>query len=159
MHLFLEACQKRSLCLEPLKHRAQFMIRLCKVYFERLFGKQEVGSEADTVANDLFYFVRWYDTVPLSRIISRCTTDIAAIDDTLPNWMESLLQKLIMLMIALAVVVYVSGWRAVLMGSAIAFVGVGFSRVYLKAQLCVKRENSNAKSPGIVLSCFCCGRY
>ena len=100
------------------------------------------------------YSVRWYDTVPLSRIISRCTTDIAAIDDDLPNWTESLLQKLIVLIIALAAVVYIAGWRAVLMGSVITIAGVGCSRVYLKAQLCVKRENSNARSPGIFLLCF-----
>ena len=42
VHLSLEAYRKRALCSEPPKHRAQSMIRLCNVYFGRLFGKQEV---------------------------------------------------------------------------------------------------------------------
>lgn len=66
--------------------------------------------------------------------------------------MESLLQILISLVVALVAVVYVAGWRAVILGLLIVFAGAGWGSIYLRAQLCVKRENSNAKSPGAVHS-------
>lgn len=96
----------------------------------------------------LIMFCRWLDTVPLARIVSRCTTDIEAIDDSLPTWMEAFIQISIMLLVSLAAVVYIAGWRAIFVGAIVAIAAATWGAIYLRAQLCVKRENSNAKSPG-----------
>lgn len=95
---------------------------------------------------------RWLDTVPLARIVSRCTTDIEAIDDSLPMWMVTFIQISIMLLVSLAAVVFIAGWQAIVVGVITAVAATTWGAIYLRAQLCVKRENSNAKSPGNFLS-------
>lgn len=92
----------------------------------------------------------WFDTVPRARIISRCTTDMESIDEALPTSMENLMQTVVMLSVSLVAVVWIAGWQALVLGSVVAVVGSFCANIYLKAQLCVKRENSNAKSPGMV---------
>lgn len=71
------------------------------------------------------------------------------IDDTLGNELSNLIELTATLTVSLTAVIYIAGWVAALLGIAIALVGYICGSIYLKAQLCVKRENSNAKSPGI----------
>lgn len=92
--------------------------------------------------------ISWLDTVPIARVVSRCTADIEAMDEALPLYMDLLLKIFISLVVSLVAVVFVAGWRALLLGAFIAIAGAGWGSIYLRAQLCVKRENSNAKSPG-----------
>lgn len=70
------------------------------------------------------------------------------IDDTLGNQLSNLAELIAMLSVSLAAVIYVAGWRAAVLGVVVAIIGFGFGTIYLKAQLCIKRENSNARSPG-----------
>lgn len=86
--------------------------------------------------------------MPLARIISRCTTDIQSIDDNMSNMLEALIEITVMLLVSLVAVISIAGWTAALLGAIVFFAGAGCGVVYLKAQLCIKRENSNAKSPG-----------
>jgi hypothetical protein len=71
-----------------------------------------------------------------------------AIDGMLGRLLQDLLEITILLATTLAAVIYIAGWRAALLGLIVAAAGTGCGILYLKAQLCVKRENSNAKSPG-----------
>jgi hypothetical protein len=73
---------------------------------------------------------------------------MGAIDGTLARLVQDLLEATILLTIALAAVVYIAGWRAALWGLIVGVAGIACGMIYLKAKLCVKRENSNAKSPG-----------
>lgn len=75
-------------------------------------------------------------------------------DETLPLYMDLLLKIFISLIVSLAAVVFVAGWRTLVLGAFITLAGAGWGSIYLRAQLCVKRENSNAKSPGAYLLFF-----
>ena len=73
---------------------------------------------------------------------------MGAIDDQLGHLLQYLLEISLLLATTLGAVIYIAGWRAGLWGLVVAAAGIGCGTIYLKAQLCVKRENSNAKSPG-----------
>lgn len=79
------------------------------------------------------------------------------IDDSLGSDLFRLIELATLLTVTLAAVIYIAGWGALLMGFIVAGVGFAFGIVYLKAQLCVKRKNSNARSPStwvpLILPC------
>ncbi|KAK0478556.1 hypothetical protein IW261DRAFT_1551827 [Armillaria novae-zelandiae] len=75
--------------------------------------------------------LRWLDTTPTSRVITRCTQDIRALK-----------------FVAVVIVTPLFLFPSVI----VALAGAWCGQVYIKAQLSVKREMSNAKSP--VLSHF-----
>ncbi|KAJ3556039.1 hypothetical protein NM688_g2249 [Phlebia brevispora] len=94
--------------------------------------------------------LRWLDTTPSARIISRCTQDIAAIDGTVVNSLYSLIELSFDVLIKLGAIVVMTPFfvfPGVLMGAIMSLIG----RLYMKAQLAVKRERSNARSPVIGL--------
>ena len=66
--------------------------------------------------------------------------------------LAALVELAVTLLVSLAAVISVAGWTAALLGAVVFLGGAGYGMVYLKAQLCIKRENSNAKSPGNFLS-------
>lgn len=70
------------------------------------------------------------------------------IDDSLGNQLSNFIELFAMLSVCLAAVIYIAGWRAAVLGVVVAIIGFGLGTIYLKAQLCIKRENSNARSPG-----------
>ena len=57
------------------------------------------------------------------------------------------LQMTLMLTSYLAASVWTAGFPALLSGALVAGLGGFLGVVYLKAQLCIKREMSNAKAP------------
>lgn len=93
--------------------------------------------------------------MPLARVISRCTTDIEAIDDNMSSMLEGLIKITAFLLVTLIAVISMAGWISALLGVIVFAAGAGCGMVYLKAQLCIKRENSNAKSPGRSLFSLC----
>ncbi|GJE87808.1 multidrug resistance-associated ABC transporter [Phanerochaete sordida] len=99
----------------------------------------------DTVLNAT---LRWLDKTPTSRIITRCTQDIASIDLAVTNNFYFLLEisaDVLLKFCAIAVISPVflgPGAVAVVIGSVLC-------KIYLKAQLSIKREMSNAKAPVI----------
>ncbi|KXN82428.1 ATP-binding cassette transporter abc4 [Leucoagaricus sp. SymC.cos] len=89
---------------------------------------------------------RWLDETPTSRIITRCTQDIRAVDGPIAQWTLTLTEFSITTTTKLVVIVLFS---PVFLFPAIfvASVGAKMANYYLKAQLSVKREMSNAKAP------------
>ncbi|PBK67602.1 P-loop containing nucleoside triphosphate hydrolase protein [Armillaria solidipes] len=90
--------------------------------------------------------LRWLDITPASRIIARCTLDIRAVDSMLPTLLFHLTSmSMAMLLRFSAIVVFTPAFLVpgLIMGIAGAYLG----QIYMKAQLPVKREMSNAKAP------------
>ncbi|KAI0803028.1 hypothetical protein BC629DRAFT_1491319 [Irpex lacteus] len=107
--------------------------------------------------------LRWLDTTPVSRIISRCTADIStsnvsppdrriqsdritAVDNQLTFYVTRLVELSISMIIKFIAVVVISP-AFLVPGLLLAALGVFYGRVYLRPQLAVKREQSNARSP------------
>ncbi|KAJ7033733.1 multidrug resistance-associated ABC transporter [Mycena alexandri] len=90
--------------------------------------------------------LRWLDSTPTSRIIARSTVDISAVDNWIPEVLQSVLDRTIaMLTKFFAIVVFIPG--AFFAGALVGIIGATLSRIYLASQLSVKREQSNTKAP------------
>ncbi|KAH9028052.1 ABC transporter type 1, transmembrane domain-containing protein [Lactarius deliciosus] len=90
--------------------------------------------------------LRWLDTTPTSRIITRVTQDIRALDGPIADaffWVIDI--SVGMLLKFIAVVYFTPAFSAP--GIAIAVLGAWLGRIYMKAQIAIKREMSNAKAP------------
>lgn len=107
--------------------------------------------------------LRWLDQTPVSRVITRCTKDIKALDGQFAGefrWLGtfsasstaaivyscrtvSVSAQLITQLVAIALVTP----AVILPGIGIFLVGAFFGNIYMKAQLPVKREMSNKKAP------------
>ncbi|KAH7907307.1 P-loop containing nucleoside triphosphate hydrolase protein [Hygrophoropsis aurantiaca] len=90
--------------------------------------------------------LRWLDITPTSRVITRCTQDIQAIDEDLPSGVGFMVELTIMILVRLGVIVLMTP-SFLLPGILVGVVGGFVGRTYMKAQLSVKREMSNAKAP------------
>ncbi|KAL0950659.1 hypothetical protein HGRIS_007445 [Hohenbuehelia grisea] len=89
---------------------------------------------------------RWLDTTPISRIITRCTQDISAIDSNVPGRFSTLSDVSLDVIIKFsAVVLFVPAFLGP--GIVLLLLGGWCGRIYIAAQLSVKRESSNAKAP------------
>ncbi|TDL29986.1 P-loop containing nucleoside triphosphate hydrolase protein [Rickenella mellea] len=95
--------------------------------------------------------LRWLDTTPAARVIARCTQDIRAVDGPLSHDLSWLCEMTITLLVKLGAVVSFTP-IFVFPGIAVGALGNWCGQIYIKAQLAVKREMSNARSP--VLSHF-----
>lgn len=89
---------------------------------------------------------RWLDKTPTARIITRCTQDIRAVDGPIAQWTLVLTEMSIAIITKLVVVVMFSP-VFIIPAIFVAAVGGLLAKFYLKAQLSVKREMSNAKAP------------
>lgn len=92
--------------------------------------------------------VRWLDTTPVSRVITRCTQDIRAVDGPISSNLQWLTDMTGMMLIKLIAVVYLTP-AFILPGVLVFVLGGWCGQIYIKAQLSVKREMSNAKAPVI----------
>ncbi|KII86823.1 hypothetical protein PLICRDRAFT_700101 [Plicaturopsis crispa FD-325 SS-3] len=90
--------------------------------------------------------LRWLDVTPTSRILTRCTEDIRTIDGTIAQQIGSLMRMTISLLIKFFAVVTLTPVFLV-PSLLIAIIGAWCGQIYIKAQLSVKRELSNAKAP------------
>ncbi|KAF9466481.1 hypothetical protein BDZ94DRAFT_1280783 [Collybia nuda] len=118
----------------------------------RAIHKQLVTSVLGTT-------LRWLDTTPTSRVITRCTQDIGAVDGPIAGMIQWLSELTIAMLVKLGAVVILT---PIFFGPGItvALVGGWCCRIYMAAQLSVKREMSNAKTPilGQCVRSFCfCG--
>ncbi|KAF9449105.1 multidrug resistance-associated ABC transporter [Macrolepiota fuliginosa MF-IS2] len=89
---------------------------------------------------------RWLDETPTSRIITRCTQDIRAVDVPLPQWTLFLTDLTLSMLNKVVVIVFFSPIFLVPV-VFVSIAGAWIANFYLKAQLSVKREMSNAKAP------------
>ncbi|KAH7905266.1 P-loop containing nucleoside triphosphate hydrolase protein [Hygrophoropsis aurantiaca] len=90
--------------------------------------------------------LRWLDTTPTSRVLTRCTQDIQAIDQELPQCIGFMVELTVTILIRLGAIVVMTP-AFLLPGIIVGVVGGFVGRTYMKAQLSVKREMSNAKAP------------
>ncbi|EMD39545.1 hypothetical protein CERSUDRAFT_150070 [Gelatoporia subvermispora B] len=100
----------------------------------------------DLVTSVLGSTLRWLDKTPVSRIITRCTKDINAVDGQINNALSAFLDICATMIIRFAAVMVFSP-LFIIPGSLITAAGVFCGQMYMKAQLCVKREMSNTKAP------------
>lgn len=87
----------------------------------------------------MYFLYRWLDETPASRIITRCTQDIAAVDGYLMLFFSAVVSLGIGMIVSLCGPVFYTP-IFLIPGVIIAFMGVYLGNVYLKAQMSVKRE-------------------
>ncbi|KIJ68833.1 hypothetical protein HYDPIDRAFT_173463 [Hydnomerulius pinastri MD-312] len=90
--------------------------------------------------------LRWLDTTPTSRVITRCTQDIRAIDGPFAQGISWVIELTLSLAFRLGAVVILTP-AFLVPGILVGISGGWFGRIYMKAQLSIKREMSNAKAP------------
>ncbi|CAA7262907.1 unnamed protein product [Cyclocybe aegerita] len=90
--------------------------------------------------------LRWLDETPTARIIVRCTQDIRTIDGPIPQSLMWVVDQILGVLTKLGVIVLFTP-IFLFPGVFIALAGLYLGNLYLKAQLSVKREMSNARSP------------
>ncbi|KAH9984900.1 hypothetical protein BJV77DRAFT_1035217 [Russula vinacea] len=90
--------------------------------------------------------LRWLDTTPTSRVITRVTQDIRALDGPISNTFEWFNEISVGMLIKAIAVVYLTP-VFIFPCMIIAVVGARLGQVYMKAQIAIKREMSNAKAP------------
>ncbi|KAF8446359.1 P-loop containing nucleoside triphosphate hydrolase protein, partial [Boletus edulis BED1] len=109
-------------------------LRACKTIHDRLIEK---------IFGATF---RWLDTTPVARVVTRCTQDIGAVDGEFSVHLATLVELTIAMLVSLAAVVYLAP-LFILPSLIIAIMGGWCGQMYMKAELSVKRELSNAKAP------------
>ncbi|KAJ3985397.1 hypothetical protein F5890DRAFT_1510435 [Lentinula detonsa] len=90
--------------------------------------------------------LRWLDTTPTSRVIARCTQDIRAVDGPVAMWLQAVSEISAMIILKYTAVVVITP-IFFFPGVVVAFLGAVCGQVYIKAQLSVRREMSNARAP------------
>ncbi|KAI0768822.1 multidrug resistance-associated ABC transporter [Trametes elegans] len=98
------------------------------------------------VASILGTTLRWLDITPTSRIIARCTGDIQAIDNNIPRYILYVIETAIFMVFRVAATALVAPFFIV-PAFVIGVLGFWLGRVYMRAQICVKREMSNTRAP------------
>ncbi|CCO37550.1 ATP-binding cassette transporter abc4 Short=ABC transporter abc4 [Rhizoctonia solani AG-1 IB] len=90
--------------------------------------------------------LRWLDSTPIGRIVARFTQDIRCIDGSLPNELQYLVQQTLQLLSRFIGIIVFAPIFAV-PGAALFIIGLFLGQIYMTAQMSVKREMSNARSP------------
>ncbi|KZT60648.1 P-loop containing nucleoside triphosphate hydrolase protein, partial [Calocera cornea HHB12733] len=90
--------------------------------------------------------LRWIDSTPVGRIVSRFTQDIREIDGNLTPGILYFLKITISMMMEFVVVMVVSPVFSI-PGAFIVIAGLVLGQIYIAAQMCVKRLRSNWRSP------------
>ncbi|RPD55459.1 P-loop containing nucleoside triphosphate hydrolase protein [Lentinus tigrinus ALCF2SS1-7] len=90
--------------------------------------------------------LRWLDKTPTARIITRCTEDIQALDNRFSRALEAFVEIMVYLILKMFGVIVFSP-IFIFPALLVALGGVVCGNIYMKAQLCVKREMSAAKAP------------
>ncbi|KAJ6612652.1 P-loop containing nucleoside triphosphate hydrolase protein [Mycena sp. CBHHK59/15] len=90
--------------------------------------------------------LRWLDITPASRVIARFTGDITAVDGPILNVFAGLTNVTISMITSFGAVILLTPLFFV-PGIFAAVIGGFLGQLFIKAQLSVKRESSNAKAP------------
>ncbi|KAH9059057.1 hypothetical protein EDB87DRAFT_1832312 [Lactarius vividus] len=90
--------------------------------------------------------LRWLDTTPTSRVTTRVTQDIRALDGPVADTFAWAIDISGAMLIKFVAVVYLTPAFSV-PGISIAVFGAWLGRIYMRAQIAIKREMSNAKAP------------
>ncbi|KAF8599840.1 hypothetical protein BDV93DRAFT_559981 [Ceratobasidium sp. AG-I] len=90
--------------------------------------------------------LRWLDSTPIGRVIARFIQDMRSLDGSLPNEFQSLFETTITLILRFGAVIAFS-LIFTAPGALVFIIGIWIGQIYIAAQLSVKREMSNARSP------------
>ncbi|EMD39575.1 hypothetical protein CERSUDRAFT_111891 [Gelatoporia subvermispora B] len=117
-------------------------------YVVWIFGNIRASRKIhhDLITSVLGSTLRWLDKTPVSRILVRCTQDINAVDGKVNSSLSSFLDVSATMSVRFAAVMLFSP-LFIIPGSLVSAAGGFCGQMYMKAQLCVKREMSNAKAP------------
>ncbi|KAE9391369.1 P-loop containing nucleoside triphosphate hydrolase protein [Gymnopus androsaceus JB14] len=123
-------------------------VTFCTGFVIYLFGTLRVSRSIhkQLVKSVLGTTLRWLDTTPMSRVITRCTQDMRDIDGPLPIQVMVLIRLFILMAGQFCSIIYFSP-AFLLPGLLVSLAGALCGAVYLKAQLPIKRVQSNAKAP------------
>ncbi|KAJ7472355.1 hypothetical protein B0H11DRAFT_1867129 [Mycena galericulata] len=90
--------------------------------------------------------MRWLDVTPTSRVITRCTQDIRAVDNSVSRALWTLSDLTSLMVVKFGAVVL---FTPIFFAPAIVLFTLGgwCGRVYMAAQISVKRDMSNARAP------------
>ncbi|KAI0750650.1 hypothetical protein C8Q80DRAFT_1097969 [Daedaleopsis nitida] len=124
------------------------IVMYCSSYLVYLFGvlRASRSIHKSLVGSVLSATLRWLDKTPTSRIITRCTQDIQAIDGQLANSLGWVMELTVAIVMKFLAVVSFSPVFTV-PGLLVSVLGGYCGQIYMKAQLSVKREMSNARAP------------
>ncbi|KAJ7189543.1 P-loop containing nucleoside triphosphate hydrolase protein [Mycena pura] len=89
--------------------------------------------------------LRWLDLTPTSRVMTRATQDMRTVDDSIAVGVNRVFQLTLSLCIKFGTVILFSP-AFLVPGLVITMLGAFFGQLFMKAQLPVKREMSNARS-------------
>ncbi|KAJ7662622.1 hypothetical protein DFH06DRAFT_1471431 [Mycena polygramma] len=106
------------------------------------------GSKAihkSLIASVLQTTLRWLDTTPVSRIIARCTADVASLDGMLPGMLKDVIYVSTLMVVELFSIVLVVP-QIFFVGLLVGVLGYLIGQIYMAAQLGIKREVSNSKA-------------
>ncbi|EJF61844.1 P-loop containing nucleoside triphosphate hydrolase protein [Dichomitus squalens LYAD-421 SS1] len=101
---------------------------------------------SDLVATILGTTLRWLDMTPTSRIVARCTADIQAVDTNIPSTLHYVLEGTVFMLSRIAAVMLITP-MFILPAFVVSVIAGWVSQIYMRAQLSVKREMSNARAP------------
>ncbi|EJU03269.1 hypothetical protein DACRYDRAFT_106434 [Dacryopinax primogenitus] len=90
--------------------------------------------------------LRWIDSTPVGRIVSRFTQDVREIDGSLTGLAQVILQQSVSLIMKFIVIMVISPIFSI-PGALIIVAGLTLGQIYIAAQMCVKRLRSNWRSP------------
>ncbi|KAI0932658.1 hypothetical protein AcW1_000283 [Taiwanofungus camphoratus] len=124
------------------------IVLYCVFYLVYVFGSLRASRSIHKtlVTSVLSTTLRWLDVTPTSRIIARCTQDIQAVDGQVSEYFSYVMELSGSMLLKLCAVVIMS--PLFLAPGVIVFLFGGWcGQIYMKAQLSVKREMSNARSP------------
>ncbi|KAF7352122.1 ATP-binding cassette transporter [Mycena venus] len=104
------------------------------------------GIHRQLIESILGTTLRWLDITPASRVIARFTADINAVDGPILNVFAGFCHVTISMITSFGAVVFLTPLFSI-PGVLAAIIGGTFGQLFIKAQLSVKRESSNAKAP------------
>ncbi|KZT34875.1 hypothetical protein SISSUDRAFT_228878 [Sistotremastrum suecicum HHB10207 ss-3] len=118
------------------------------------FGVWEIGGirssralHQELMKSVLSATLRWLDTVPISRVITRSSQDFGSIDGPLLNLSYKVAMETTRLTMYFITIVASAGSLTLVPGIIVLVFGLAFGHVFIKAQLPLKRLRSNARSP------------
>ncbi|KAJ3556484.1 hypothetical protein NM688_g2007 [Phlebia brevispora] len=101
---------------------------------------------AHLVSSVLGTTLRWLDRTPTSRIITRCTQDIQAVDGPIAMYLGYLAEMTSSMLLKFIGVIVISP-QFIIPGIIVSILGGWCGQIYMKSQLAVKREMSNNRAP------------
>ncbi|KAF8758431.1 P-loop containing nucleoside triphosphate hydrolase protein [Rhizoctonia solani] len=90
--------------------------------------------------------LRWLDSTPIGRVVARFTQDIRCVDGSLADHLQYLVQQTLQLLSRFIGIIWFAPIFTV-PGAMVFIAGLLLGQVYIAAQMSVKREMSNARSP------------